>query len=65
LLSEKLPNWTVVEDRLGDTLRRTGRGEVRMEQRMVATHEQAEAVGFIGSPTAGSPTFEQIFEALS
>jgi hypothetical protein len=45
------PNWQVAEERLREALRLAGREDVRVEHRLVNTPEEAEAVGFRGSPT--------------
>jgi hypothetical protein len=45
------PNWQVADARLREALIRAGRDDVHVEHRLVATPEQAEAVGFRGSPT--------------
>ena len=88
------PNWTVVEERLARAMTAAGCEDVTIHRRKVATAEEAEQVGFIGSPTirvdgrdpfavgeeqvglacrvystpeglSGSPTVEQLLEALS
>jgi len=45
------PSWQVAEERLTEVLRRVGRGDVTVQRRLVDTTEQAEDVGFTGSPT--------------
>lgn len=45
------PNWRVAEARLENALAQAGRFDVRVECRQVATFDQAEGVGFRGSPT--------------
>lgn len=45
------PNWTVADERLTEALRTVGRGDVSVERRLVETVEEAEELGFIGSPT--------------
>jgi hypothetical protein len=45
------PNVGVTSERLREALVRAGREDVRVEYREVATHEEAEAVQFRGSPT--------------
>jgi hypothetical protein len=88
------PNWTVVDERLRTALTRLGREYEPIEHVLVETPEDAERLGFIGSPTvfvggrdpfakggesfalacrlystpegsAGSPTVDQLVEALS
>ena len=45
------PNWEVAERRLADALRALGRDDVAVERHLVATVEEAEELGFLGSPT--------------
>lgn len=45
------PNWKVAEERLTEALSVLGRDDVTLERRLVETPEQAEELGFIGSPT--------------
>ena len=45
------PSWTVAEERLTEALRTLGRDDVTVERWLVETAEQAEQVGFTGSPT--------------
>jgi hypothetical protein len=45
------PNWAVADERLTEALRTVGRGDVRVERRRVRTDDEAEELGFIGSPT--------------
>ncbi len=45
------PHRQVAGARLQEALTRTGRTAVRVEHRRVTTAEEAEAVGFRGSPT--------------
>jgi hypothetical protein len=45
------PSWKVAEDRLTEALRSVGRDDVTVQRRLVETTEQAEDVGFTGSPT--------------
>ena len=45
------PNWQVANERLRTAMALAGRGDVRVEHRLVTTAEQAEAAGFHGSPT--------------
>lgn len=88
------PNWAVADERLREALHLAGHSDVRIQRQRVQTPEQAEEVGFLGSPTvringrdpfaqageqvalscrvfstpaglAGSPTVEQLIEALS
>ncbi|HET8598750.1 MAG TPA: thioredoxin family protein [Segeticoccus sp.] len=87
------PHWTLAEERLRSALARVGRAD-EIEHVLVATPEDAERLGFVGSPTIlvdgcdpfatgadqpalacrvfstasgsqGSPTVEQLVEALS
>jgi hypothetical protein len=44
------PNWQLADERLREALARAGRGDVRVQHRQVTTVEQAESVGFRGSP---------------
>src|SRR5215218_8662084 len=88
------PNWTVAEERLRLALVRVGHGDEPIRRMLVERTEEAERLGFIGSPTilingrdpfaagddrpalacrvfttpegrTGSPTVEQLIEALS
>lgn len=45
------PNWTVADERLAQALTATGRDDITVQRRNVATAEEAERVGFTGSPT--------------
>lgn len=45
------PNWTVADGRLAEALKATGRTDITVSRRKVETAEEAEAVGFTGSPT--------------
>ena len=45
------PHWEVAEQRLRTALERVGRGGERINHDLVATAEDAERLGFIGSPT--------------
>jgi hypothetical protein len=45
------PNWQVADDRLREALTLAGRDDVRVEHRLVSTPEEADTVGFRGSPT--------------
>jgi hypothetical protein len=45
------PNWTLARDRLEAAVRRAGLDERSLRYRDVATPEEAEAAGFLGSPT--------------
>ena len=51
LYCDDCPNWRLVDERLREALRLVGREEARVERRLVATHEDAEAIRFHGSPT--------------
>lgn len=88
------PHWSVADERLRTALARVGRESQPIEHVLVETPEDAERLGFIGSPTvfiggrdpfakggesfglacrvystpeglAGSPTVDQLVEALS
>ena len=94
LYIEGCPHWRTADERLRAALVLAGRSHVRVRRRVVATPEEAEALGFRGSPSvlvdgrdpfpapegpaglscriystdagpAGSPTVDQLFEALS
>jgi hypothetical protein len=45
------PSWTVAEERLVQALLRVGRDSITVHHFRVTTSEQAEEVGFTGSPT--------------
>ena len=45
------PNWTVADERLTEALRTVGHDDVSVERRRVETVEEAEELGFLGSPT--------------
>lgn len=45
------PNWTVADERLAEALVAVGRTDVTVARCRVETTEEAEAVGFTGSPT--------------
>lgn len=45
------PNWRVADDRLRQALSDLGRGDEAIRYQPVETPEQAEGVGFGGSPT--------------
>lgn len=45
------PNWTLAHDRLAEAMRRAGLDERSVSYREVTRLEDAEAVGFRGSPT--------------
>ena len=49
--SDGCPNWAVADERLRDALRLAGRRDVLIERHSVETPEQADEVGFLGSPT--------------
>lgn len=86
------PNWEILDGRLVELL--DGRSDIRVTRQLVETAEEAERLGFHGSPTvlvdgvdpfadehapvglacrvfrtpaglAGSPTVEQLYEAIS
>src|SRR3954453_17345727 len=50
LYSDGCPNWTVAYERLTEALRDAGR-DVSVERRRIETAEDAEELGFLGSPT--------------
>lgn len=45
------PNWMAADARIAEALAALGRADVEVERRRVETVEQAEALGFLGSPT--------------
>lgn len=45
------PSWRVAEGRLVEALAMSGRDDVTVSRRRVETPEQAEELGFLGSPT--------------
>lgn len=45
------PNWTVADDRLAEALAAVGRTDITVVRRKVETAQEAEMVGFTGSPT--------------
>jgi hypothetical protein len=45
------PNVHVADERVREALARAGRDDVHVLHRLVATAEEAEAIGFRGSPT--------------
>lgn len=45
------PSWQVADQRLREALSLAGRGDVTVDRRRVETVEQAEALGFVGSPS--------------
>lgn len=45
------PNWTLARHRLQEAMRRAGLDEALLTCRRVATPEEAQAIGFAGSPT--------------
>lgn len=54
------PSWGIAVERLSRALSMLGRHEVAVERHEVKTPEQADELGFTG----GSPTLEQLVEAL-
>jgi len=48
---EGCPGWQTAADRLREALRSAGMGELEIQLQKVATPEEAERVGFGGSPT--------------
>ena len=51
LFFDECPHWRLADERLREALVRAGRDDVRVQHRLVTTAEQAEAMGFRGSPT--------------
>lgn len=45
------PNWQVADGRLLEALEMAGLGNAEIDRRLVSTPEEAEEVGFRGSPT--------------
>lgn len=45
------PNWTLADERLSWALRTLGHDDTSVHRRRVETPEQAEKLGFLGSPT--------------
>lgn len=45
------PNWSVADERLREALSQTGNPNVEVAYRKVSTPQEAEEVGFRGSPT--------------
>lgn len=45
------PNWTVADERLTYALTVVGRSDIMVTRRKVASAEEAEILGFTGSPT--------------
>ena len=45
------PNWRATDHRLRQALDQAGRHDVQVERIRVSTPEEAEATGFLGSPT--------------
>ncbi len=45
------PNWAVADKRLAEALEATGRTDITVVRCQVETSEEAEQVGFTGSPT--------------
>ena len=45
------PNWRETDQRLRQALQLVGRDDVQVERIRVSTPEEAEATGFLGSPT--------------
>lgn len=48
---EGCPNWRIAEERLHAALAEAGAGDVRLVRERVETPEEAERLGFRGSPT--------------
>ena len=51
LYFDDCPNWRQTEQRLRQALQLVGRDHVRVERIRVSTPDQAQAIGFLGSPT--------------
>lgn len=51
LYFDDCPNWTVADERLREALSLVGRDDLAVEYILVQTPEEAEALGFRGSPT--------------
>jgi len=51
LFFPECPNWELTDARLREALSRAGRDDANVERQLVTTTEQAEAIGFRGSPT--------------
>jgi hypothetical protein len=51
LYVEGCPSWQLAVGRLQEAIRELGRRDVRVSARVIATHEQAVAARFRGSPT--------------
>src|SRR5450756_1653293 len=51
LYFEGCPNWRETDHRLRQALQLVGRDDVHVERIRVSTPEEAEATGFLGSPT--------------
>ena len=51
LYFEGCPSWKTVDERMTEALRTVGRDYVMVVRRLVETPEEAEYLGFIGSPT--------------
>ena len=51
LYIDDCPSWQVANERLAEALHRTGRGDVEIELRLVASDAEAQALHFRGSPT--------------
>lgn len=45
------PNWTVAEERLHEALRSVDRDDVHLAKVRVGSSQEAEELGFVGSPT--------------
>src|SRR5674476_1507955 len=45
------PNWRETDHRLRQALHQAGRHDVQVERIRVSTPEEAQAIGFLGSPT--------------
>jgi len=45
------PNWRETDQRLRQALQLVGRDDVLVERIRVSTPEEAQAIGFLGSPT--------------
>src|SRR5450756_624475 len=51
LYFDDCPNWRQTDQRLRQALQLVGRDDVRVERIRVSTPDQAQVIGFLGSPT--------------
>ncbi|WP_228255210.1 hypothetical protein [Ornithinimicrobium avium] len=59
------PHWTLADERLSEALSRLGRDDVEVELRKVETAEDAERVGFTGSPTIRGALVRHVLALLA